>query len=127
MKIAIFENEYESVRGTFNTANQINFDGNLDISLYSSSQNANLERINDFDAIFIDISLGARSDLDGFALIQKIQSINEKIVSKIIILTGNNKIGEILASKKIDQTKIQIIIKPSDYEEITNAIKNIKK
>lgn len=127
MKIAVFENEYQSVSGAFNAANFLNFEDTLNIQVFPSSQTAILTEVVKFDVIFIDIDLSSKSELDGYSLIQLLQKLNENINKKIVILTGNNKIIESLNLRKINSTNISIIIKPTDYEEITKNITNIMK
>lgn len=127
MNIAVFENEYQSVSGAFNAASLLNFDNALNIQVFPSSQSATLTEITGYDVIFIDIDLSSKSDLDGYSLIQQLQKLEHKINNKIVILTGNNKIIESLNLRKINSTNISIIIKPTDYEEITNVIRSIKK
>lgn len=127
MKIAVFENEYQSVSGAFNAANFLNFEDTLNIQVFPSSQTAILTEVVKFDVIFIDIDLSSKSELDGYSLIQQLQKLNENINKKIVILTGNNKIIESLNLRKIKSTNISIIIKPTDYEEITKNITNIMK
>lgn len=125
MKIAIFENEYASVNGAFETANLLYFNDSLDITVYPSSQSANLSRINQFRVIFIDIDLSSKSDLDGFSLIDNLYTADNTIIEKIVILTGNNKIKEALINRSIDPELIKIIIKPTNYEEINESIKAV--
>lgn len=125
MRVAIFENEYESVKGAFETASLLYFDDELDIVIYPSSQTAILTKMEEFDTIFIDIDLSSKSDLDGFSLIKKLNETNENLINRIVILTGNNKIKEALKSRSIDSSQIQIIIKPTNYEEINSCIKKI--
>lgn len=127
MKIAVFENEYQSVSGAFSAANLLNFDNALNIQVLPSSQSAILTEIINFDVIFIDIDLSSKSDLDGYSLIQHLQKLEDSINKKIVILTGNNKIIESLNLRKINSTNISIIIKPTDYEEITKVIMRVKK
>jgi DNA-binding LytR/AlgR family response regulator len=125
MKIAVFENEYESVKGAFQAANLISFNGKLEFDIYPSAQSANVDRISDYDVIFVDISLSSRSDLDGYALIQKMHAMDPSLLSKIVVLTGNNKIEEGLKQRSINASNLQIIVKPTNYEEIAEKIKNI--
>lgn len=127
MKIAIFENEYQSVSGAFNAANLLNFNNELEIKVYASSQSALLNDIIKYDVIFIDIDLSTKSDMDGYSLIQELKRFDTNINRKIAILTGNNKILESLNQREIDSVDISIIIKPTDFEEITNNIKKITK
>ena len=126
MKIAVFENEYQSVSGAFNAANLLNFDNGLEISVFPSSQSAILKDIINYEVIFIDIDLSSKSDLDGYSLIQELKKFDKNINRKIAILTGNNKISESLNLRKIDSNDLLIIIKPTDFVEITENIKKIK-
>lgn len=123
MKVAVFENEYDSVKGAFETSKLLDFNNELEIDVFPSSQKADFTSLEEFSAIFVDIDLSAKSELDGFSLIQKIRTINDLLTNRIIILTGNNKIEEILKERKIFSESIQIIIKPTNYEEISSAIK----
>lgn len=127
MKIAVFENEYQSVSGSFNAANLLNFNNQLQIEVFPSSQVANLQEIVNYDVIFIDIDLSSKSDMDGYSLIQELNKIQKEINYKIVILTGNNKIVESLNQKGINSISLSIIIKPTDFEEITNNINKIVK
>lgn len=123
MEIAIFENEYESVRIAFETANFIYFDNKIEFVIFPSSQSSNVADFSKFKVIFIDIDLSSKSNLDGYALIEKIVGIEASLKRRIIILTGNNKINESLISRGLNNLKI--IIKPTDYEEISKNILNI--
>ena len=125
MKIAIFENEYESVRGAFDTANLLGFNNELVYEVYPSSQKADFETISNYAAIFIDIDLSQKSDLDGFGVIQKLNEISHDLNSKIIILTGNNKIKESMNERGVADPAIQIIIKPTDYLEVESVIRRV--
>lgn len=126
MKIAVFENEYQSVSGAFNAANLLNFNNELEISVFPSSQSAKLKDIINSDVIFIDIDLSTKSEMDGYSLINELKKIDQNINRKIAILTGNNKIIEALSLRKIDSVNLSIIIKPTDFVEITNIINKIK-
>jgi two-component SAPR family response regulator len=125
MKVAIFENEYESVRFSFETANLIHFDNKIEFSIFPSSQSANTSNLEEYNVIFIDIDLSSKSLLDGYSLIEKLLGINSTLKNRIVILTGNNKINESLKSRGLNNLKI--IIKPTDYEEISSAISEITK
>jgi DNA-binding response OmpR family regulator len=122
MKIAIFENEYESVKGAFDAANVLCFDNTLEFVNFPSSQKANFLEMGDYAAIFIDIDLSSKSELDGFALIQLLLSSEKSNNNKIIILTGNSKIEESLKSRNIQYTNFKIIIKPTNFQEVADVI-----
>lgn len=127
MKIAIFENEYPSVEVAFKAANLIEFNNQLELMVFYSSQDANFQELRDYDVIFVDIDLSVKSQLDGFGVVHKINEIDKRLSSRIVILTGNSKIEEILSERGIERDGIQIIIKPTHFNEISNAIKNVVK
>ncbi len=125
MKIAVFENEYQSVSGAFNAANLLNFNNELEISVFTSSQSSIIKEIISYDVIFVDIDLSSKSEMDGYSLIQELKKNDNNINYKIAILTGNNKIIESLKLRKIDSANLSIIVKPTDFVEITEIIKKI--
>ena len=125
MKVAIFENEYDSVRLAFETANLISFDNKIDFQVFTSSQASNRFTINQFDVIFIDIDLSVKSIHDGYTLITNLIEENPDLAKKIVVLTGNNKIRESLANRGIDSTTLQVIIKPTDFIQIANSINKV--
>lgn len=88
MKIAIFENEYDTLEMAFKYANKKHFNNRLIFENYPRSQDfEDLNKLTDYKLIIIDIDLSSMSDLDGFGLIKKIeQTLEEK--PKILILTG---------------------------------------
>ena len=126
MKIAIFENEYPSVEGAFNAANLIEFNNQLELKVFSSSQDAIFHELKEYDVIFVDIDLSAKSQLDGFGVIHKINELDNNLTNRVVILTGNSKIEEILSERGINRNGIQIIIKPTNFKEISNAIRKVK-
>lgn len=125
MKIVVFENEYESVKGSFEAANLMNFDSKLEIDQFPSSQLADLNSLVEYAVIFIDIDLSTHSVLDGFALIEKIISVDEALSSRIVILTGNNKIKETMLARNIRLKSVKVIVKPTNYKEVTEIINAI--
>jgi len=127
MKIAIFENEYHSVQGAFKAANLLEFDNKLEVKVFVSSQEADFQKIKEYDVIFVDIDLSTKSELDGFAVINKIKELDNDLTNRVIILTGNSKIEEILSDRGINRGGIQIIIKPTSFNEISKAIRAVKK
>jgi len=125
MKVAIFENEYESVKIAFETANLIYFNNSIVFEVYASSQAAAGIKLNEFDVIFIDIDLSSKSVSDGYSLIKQLVETYNAINKKIVILTGNNKITEALSSRGIDSTLFNLIIKPTNFILIGEVIKKI--
>ncbi len=115
MKIAIFENETSMVEGAFDALNLAFFGNRIMYKYFINSQDAKpYESLKEFDLIFIDIQLTAKSELDGFNLIATLLPIvGEK---KMAIITGFSKNEGILA--ELGLPNIPIIIKPVDFKKI---------
>ncbi|AWG26309.1 response regulator [Flavobacterium kingsejongi] len=125
MKVAIFENEYDSVKIAFETANLIYFNNIITFKIFPSSQSAEGVALNKFDVIFIDIDLSSKSVNDGYSLIEYLVETYNLIHKKIVILTGNNKIREALTNRNIDASLFNLIIKPTNFILIGDVIKKI--
>lgn len=120
MKILIFENEYTYIENAFNYVNVKYFDGSLNITVFPKSQDLNpFRNIENFDHIFIDISLSKSSQLDGFGILKKIKDEN-LIVKKITILTGNNNIEKKLT--ELNLGKYEIITKPITFTALNKVL-----
>ncbi|WP_313157068.1 hypothetical protein [Sphingobacterium multivorum] len=126
MKIAIFENEYKSVKLAFEACNAIFFQGGLELVNFARSQEFGFDNINDFEVFFIDIDLSIKSHLDGYALIKEMIKFDPNIGTRIVVLTGNNRIQDGLRDNDIDVSQIKnIIIKPTNFKEIGEKIREI--
>jgi DNA-binding NtrC family response regulator len=120
MKILIFENEYTYIENAFNYVNAKYFNGSLEITVYPRSQDlAPFRNIENFDHVFIDISLSKNSQLDGFGILKKIKDEN-LIVKKITILTGNNNIEKKLSELNLE--KFPIITKPITFTSLKDTL-----
>lgn len=88
MKIAIFENEYDTIEIAFKYLNKKYFNFSLKIENYPSSDSfTEIKKLQDYELIIIDLDLSSQSSLDGFGLIKKIERTLEEPY-KILILTG---------------------------------------
>ena len=127
MKIAIFENEYKSVKLSFEACNSILFENKLKLVNFTKSQDFDFEQIKEFDVFFVDIDLSVRSDLDGYKLIKLLIEIDPMVAHKIIVLTGNNKIVENLNNNGIIDPIIHnnIVMKPTNFFELGEAINKV--
>ena len=116
MKILIFENEYTYIENAFNYVNVKYFNGSLDITVFPRSQDLTPFRtIENYDHVFIDISLSKNSHLDGFGILKKIKDEN-LVVKKITILTGNNNIEKKLVELNLE--RFPIITKPITFTSL---------
>lgn len=120
-QILIFENEYSYVEAPFEYVKDVYFDNKIEYTVYPNSQLLKpFSDISKFDYVFIDISLGANSELDGFGIIKKIES--EQIeVNKIIILTGNHLIEHMLKERGITG-EYPILTKPIDFKDLLDIL-----
>ncbi len=88
MKIAIFENEYDTLEMAFEYANKKYYGGNLIFENYPRSQDfKNLNDLCHYKLVIIDIDLSSMSELDGFGLIKKIENKLD-FQPQILIMTG---------------------------------------
>ena len=75
--ILIFEDEWPTIRGSFDLANQFAFNGKLHFNSISRSQDITFSSWNGiYDAVFVDITLAKNSALDGFYIIKEIMYIS---------------------------------------------------
>lgn len=125
-KILIFEDEWQTIRGSFELANQFAFEGKLQFFPKSRSQDiafSSWER--SYNAVFVDITLAKNSALDGFNIIKEI--IDRKLIDlkKVVVLTGNSKIEEKLKEMGINSKDINIMYKPIAFNVLASQLKQI--
>lgn len=124
--ILIFEDEWPTIRGSFDLANQFAFNGKLHFNSISRSQDITFSSWNGiYDAVFVDITLAKNSALDGFYIIKEIQ--NKKLIdmNKVIVLTGNSKVMEKLKEMKLNVNIKNVLYKPIAFNELTNHLQRI--
>lgn len=122
MKILVIENEYDSIKNSFEYASVALFNGELQITNEKKSQSVPLSDIDKYDAIFVDISLATKSQKDGFGIIKDILSKDDTLANRIVILTGNNKIKERIREHNLEPFKIKVLYKPISYKDVGEAI-----
>lgn len=123
MKILVIENEYDSIKNSFEFASAALFKGKLQITNEKKSQSVPLSDIDKYDAIFVDISLATKSQKDGFGIIKDILSKDDTLANRIVILTGNNKIEERIREHNLESFKIKVLYKPISYKDVGEAIR----
>lgn len=124
-KVLVFEDDIQSIRGVFEFANELEFDGNLSIKFAPKSQDVNIHELDYYDVIFIDITLAAKTHLDGYAILRKI--IDEHIVFpwKVRVMTGNSRVEEMMENNGISEGLFKVIHKPVDFQIISNCIREV--
>jgi len=121
MKILIVENEYSYIDTPFEYINDVYFDNTINYTVVAKSQDIRpFNSIEDYDYVFLDISLAKKSDLDGFGIIKKIKE-DGLSVDNLIILTGNHFIKEKLIEKGLP-SNYSILTKPIDFEDLLKVV-----
>ena len=117
MKIAIFENEFDTLEMAFKYLNKKYFNNTLIFENYPRSQSfTNLNELSEYILVIIDIDLSSQSNEDGFGLIRKIESTLSK-VPKILILTGQELSENYNIENGLTQ-KYPVLEKPVNYQKI---------
>lgn len=115
-KVLIIEDEYMEVQVAFEYVNSICMNSELQITNVTKSQEVDFSKLSEYDYVFLDITLAKKSQMDGYGILKKIEK--EKIpIQKLVIMTGNSKISDVLKERGIirDYSKL---IKPIDYQEL---------
>ncbi|NDW11831.1 response regulator [Bacteroides sp. 214] len=116
-KVLIFENEYPYVQAAFEYVRDIYFEGQIEYTVLANSQDLKpFSKIEEFDYVFVDISLGQYSSMDGFGILKKIESDNLE-VKTVVILTGNHLIEQVLIERGI-KNSYPILSKPIDFKDL---------
>ena len=120
-KVLIFENEYSLVQTAFEYVKDIYFNNQIEYTILPNSQELRpFSKIEEYDYVFVDISLGQNSLMDGFGILKKIEADNLD-VKKIVILTGNHLIGQMLKERGVKNT-YPILSKPINFKELLNML-----
>ena len=126
IKILIFEDEWPSISGSFELANIFAFEGKLKFVPCSKSQDVAFSSLRDkYSAIFVDITLAKNTKLDGFNIIKKILDENLFDKSRVVVLTGNNKVEDKLKTMGIDTDGLRIEYKPVGFTTISSVLNTI--
>lgn len=120
-RVLIIEDEYPQVKIAFDYVNEIHFDNDLTYTVAVKSQEVPFSDIESYDYVFVDIKLAKKTELDGYGILSKIEK-DYPNVNNIIILTGNNKIGETLKERGIKK-EYQVLTKPIDINDLKTIFK----
>jgi len=119
MKVAIFENEFNAIKTSFDGFNLLYFNNELKYEIFSSSQSfGDLSNLVNFSVALVDIDLSVKSHMDGFQILSQIQKLDSDKI-KIIVLTGHISIREKL--KSLNLPEYPIISKPINLSTIKTA------
>ena len=125
-KILIFEDEWNTIKGSFELANIYAFESKLIFINKSKSQDITYNSWRElYDAVFVDITLAKNTKWDGFNIIKVIHDTNLFPLDKIVILTGNSKVKEKLNEMGINTNLVKILYKPINFEILAQELKRV--
>jgi hypothetical protein len=125
-KILIFEDDWNTIKGSFELANLYAFNNELTFVSKMKSQDIPFSDWRDeFLAVFVDITLAKNSKLDGYSIISEIKNKNLFDLGKVVVLTGNSNVEVKLKEKGIDVKKTRVIYKPVSFDVISEELRNI--
>ena len=75
-----------------------------------------------YHAILVDLSLAAKSEMDGYAILKKIKTEYPAMISRTAIITGNGMVEESLKEKGIGIDEFKVFTKPLKYMELKSFI-----
>lgn len=124
MKIAIFENEYDTVEMAFKYLNKKYYNNSIVFENYPRSDSfLEIVRLTEYDLIIIDLDLSSQSKLDGFGLIKKIES-SIPAPHKILILTGQN-LSEDYNTENGLRLKYPVLEKPMNFNKLHKKFQDL--
>jgi DNA-binding response OmpR family regulator len=121
MKLLVLEDEYSVLKGAFEYLNTKYYKGDLIVENYSKTQEfKNMENVNEYERIFVDISLQRSSDQDGYSFIKSLKEKVEDIEKKVIIITGSDKVTDKL--KEFNLPSLRILSKPITFLDLKSVM-----
>lgn len=115
-KVLVIEDEFREVQVAFEYVNDLCLNSELEIINVAKSQDVDFTKISEYDYVFLDITLAKKSQMDGYGILKKIERENIPI-QKLVIMTGNGKISDVLKERGITNVYPKLI-KPLDYQEL---------
>lgn len=115
-KVLVIEDEFREVQVAFEYVNDLCLNSELEIINVAKSQDVDFTKISEYDYVFLDITLAKKSQMDGYGILKKIERENIPI-RKLVIMTGNGKISDVLKERGITNDYPKLI-KPLDYQEL---------
>lgn len=125
-KILIFEDEWGTIRGSFELANLYAFNNELKFHQVAKSQSVSFSHWNDtFAAVFVDIALAKKTEMDGFNIVKTIKEQQLIDLKKVVVMTGNSKVKEKLKEMGFKDDEVRVLYKPVAFDEVARVLKEI--
>lgn len=124
--ILIFEDDWATIRGSFDLANIFSFENTLEFKNVIKSQDVDYKSLKDlYDVVFVDITLAKNTEMDGFSIIKMIFEEKFYPLEKLVVLSGNSKVEERLKEMEIPTDKITVLYKPISFDILAKELKKI--
>ncbi len=121
-RILVVEDQMDSLRSAFMLANARKFEGELRIVSVPRSQDIVYDKLrDDYDLIFIDITLARHSQKNGFGVIRDILSNDYFPKDQIIILSANTQIKDGLRRNNLPED-LAIMHKPVIFLDLEKKL-----
>ena len=123
-KVLIIENEFQSIKAPILVleGKYKQEQDELEYKVYVKSQDVAWGDVESYHAILVDLSLAAKSEMDGYAILKKIKDVYPKMVSHTAIITGNGMVEDALKEKGIEADEFKVFTKPLKYMELKSFI-----
>ena len=123
-KVLIIENEFHSIKAPISVleGKYKQEQDELEYKVYVKSQDVVWGEVLSYHAILVDLSLAAKSEMDGYAILKKIKTEYPAMISRTAIVTGNGMVEESLKEKGIGIDVFKVFTKPLKYMELKSFI-----
>ena len=126
IKILVFEDEWNTIKGSFELANFYAFDGRLKCVAISRSQDIDFTSCcGEYQAVFVDITLAKNTQWDGFNIVKEIKGRQLIDLHKVVVMTGNSKVEEKLNEMGVDTDVVKIMYKPIAFNALADQLRRI--
>lgn len=122
-EILIIENEFASIKDSVDALREM-FQGQLCYELIAVSQDIKWDKIECYSAIFVDISLAPRTELDGYGILNRIKNQYPSILPRVAVITGNHVIEHDMREHGFADGEFTVFQKPLKYMRLYNFINN---
>lgn len=126
-KILIIENEFQSMmapilvlEGQYKEEQE-----EMVYKVLGKSQEVDWNEIPSYNVILVDLSLAAKSEMDGYAILNKIKVEFPDMMPKTAIITGNGKVEDSLKEKGIGMNEFKVFTKPLKYMLLKDFIDKV--
>lgn len=121
VEILIIENEFASIKDPIDALKEM-YLGDLHCDLVAISQDIKWSKIDLYSAIFVDISLSPRTELDGYGILNLIKEQYPSALSRVAVITGNHVIKNDLQDHGFAEKDFPVFQKPLRYMDLYNFI-----